>query len=81
MDPQNSIIKGPHCTDIVMQWNNKVMLWLPIFFYHDILQRNYRKMTISYNSFVKLPLYSMIHLQSIPMDPKDRVIKELHCSD
>ena len=38
----------------------------PKFFYHGILQRNYRKMTItwsfSYNSFVKLYLYNMIHL-------------------
>ena len=34
--------------------------------FHGILQRNYRKMTIewsfSYNSFVKLPFYNMVHL-------------------
>ena len=54
-------------------------------FYHGILQRNYRKMTIkwsfSYNSFVKFPLYkhdSLVTL-SIPMDPKYSVIKGLHC--
>ena len=38
----------------------------PNFFYHGILQKNARKMTIkwsfSYNSFIKLPLYNTIHL-------------------
>ena len=38
----------------------------PKFLYDGILQRNYRKMTIqwsfSYNMFLKLSLYNMIHL-------------------
>ena len=38
------------------------MLWLPFFFYYEILQRNYREITISwsfsYNFFVKLALYT-----------------------
>ena len=51
----------------------------PKSFYHGTLQRNYRKMTISfsYNSFVKLSLllnYNRV-LDSIPMDPK-HYIKE-----
>ena len=59
----------------------------PKFFYCEILQRNYREMTIkwsfSYNSFVKLSLYIKIHslviTQSIPMDPKHSLIKGLQC--
>ena len=52
---------------------------------HGILQRNYRKMTIkwsfSYNSFVKVYLYQQDSLitWSISMDPKQSVIKVLHC--
>ena len=42
---------------------NTVMLWLPIYFCHGILQRSYRKMTIkwsfSYNSFVNISLYNI----------------------
>ena len=44
---------------------NTVMLWLPNSLNPEILQRNYRKMTIlrsfSYNSFVKLSLYNTVH--------------------
>ena len=39
------------------------------------------KWSFSYNSFVKLSLYNLIHLitQFIPMDPKYNIIKGLHC--
>ena len=54
-------------------------------FYHGILQRKYWKMTISwsfsYNSFVKLSLFNMVHkfiTGSIPMDLKHSIIKGLH---
>ena len=53
------------------------------FFYHGILQRNYRKMTIKWSfsySFVKLSLYNKIDLQPIPKDLKHSAIKGLHCT-
>ena len=37
------------------------------------------KWSFLYNPFVKLSLYNMNHLQSIPMDPKLSLIKGLHC--
>ena len=69
----------------VPQYNMDLDITWPKYFYHGILPRDYRKMTIkrsfSYNSFVKLSLYNMIHLtRSIPMDPKYSVIKGLHCT-
>ena len=42
-----------------------VMQWLPIFFHYGILQRNYREMTISYNYFVQVSLYNIIHVQHV----------------
>ena len=51
-------------------------------FYHGILQRDYRKMTIkwsfSYNSFLKLSLYYW--RQSVLIDPKHSIIKGRHCA-
>ena len=53
---------------------NMVMLWRPNF-YHGILQRNYRKMTMkwsfSYYSFIKLSLYlhNSLITQTIPRTP------------
>ena len=42
------------------------MLWLLKYFYHGILQNDYRKMTMkwsfSYNPFVTLSLYNTVHL-------------------
>ena len=58
-------------------------------FCHGVLQRNYRKndlaWSFSYNSFVKLSIYKMIHLYygsyQLPMDPKlISLMKELHCN-
>ena len=53
----------------------------PKYFYHRILQSNYRKITISwsfpYNSFVKLSLYNnSLITQFIPMDQKHSVMKD-----
>ena len=45
----------------------------------EIIKRNYRNMTISNNSFVKLSLYNMSHLQHSPMDPNHRAKLGLHC--
>ena len=51
-------------TDLDITWSHSVIAHN--FFYHEILQRSYRKMTMkwsfSYKSFVKLSLYNMIHL-------------------
>ena len=41
------------------------------------------KWSISYKSFVKVSLFntlSSLIKQSIPMDPKQRIIKGLHCT-
>ena len=61
-------------------WSNCVSK----FFYHEILQRNYRKMTIN-GHFPIIPLKNC-HLQQsplltwyIPMDPKHSIIKGPHC--
>ena len=62
-------------TDLDITWSCGSQI-----FYHGILQRNHRKMTIkwsfSYNSFVK---HDSLTAQSIPMDPKQSIIKGLHC--
>ena len=54
------------CLVITQIGYNPMMLWLPIFLYPGIFQKNYRKMTIKWsfseNSFVKLSLYNMIYL-------------------
>ena len=40
---------------------NMVMLWLSNVVTTEFFQRNYKKMSFSYNFFVKLPHYNTIH--------------------
>ena len=56
----HSLYNTPHYNMGLIQHGHVVA---PKYFNHGILQRNYRKMkwSFSYNSFVKLPLYNMIH--------------------
>ena len=56
------------------------MLWRPNIFYQDILQRNYRKWSFSYNSFFKIVLFitGSLIIKSISMGPKHIVLKVLH---
>ena len=59
----HSLYNTPHFnTGLDIAWS----CYSSQFFYHGILQMNYRKMIIkwsfSYNILVKLSLYNMIHL-------------------
>ena len=56
-------------------YHNKVMLWLPIIFAMK-LEKDHFMVLFSYNSFVKLSLYNMIHLYH---GSQHSVIKGLHC--
>ena len=61
---------------------NTAILWL-LYFYHGILQMNYRKMTIkwsfSYNFFVKIVPFHLYHaIKGLPCTP-GRVAQSVTC--
>ena len=67
-----------------MDWISLSHIVAPKFFYHSILQRNLKKLTLkcsfSYNSFEKLFLYNTIHLLQGPIwTLKCNNIMGLHC--